>query len=390
VTGTVELRQDLGPCPSHGLIIKQAVRLDCRGHRITGRGDGSDQYGVYLDGKEAGEVTGARVANCHVSGFLRGIRLRAARGNTITGNVLTRNGDFTRHVGYGLDVAGGSTDNLVENNRIQQSADEGVHIGAGSHGNRLVGNTITGNYRENLYVLGSDRGFFSRNTLGSRGSKSLYLKDSSGNRFEGNRFESGLAHVIGDSRDNLFTGNTFSGTGIRFQDYKGGAGPRGNRIEGGTIGGGEVCVRFTNSGGNVVADTALGDCRTAVEAGSTRGATDNMLVGLGKSRVDLDEHSTVRLAWRVQVRVQDGAGQPLAHARVSARVPSGESLFTVATDDTGAIAPQFVTAATRTGKRSTAIVERFTLVVTKPGFAGHAEEVTLAGHLSLVVTLTAS
>ncbi len=171
VTADHRLRDDLGPCPGHGLIVKSGARLDCGGRSIVGLRDGSEQYGILLDGRPRAEVTGVTVANCHVSGFLRGIRLRAARGNTIAGNVITGNGNFKTHVGYGIDVAGESIDNLIEKNRVQQSADEGVHIGRGSHGNRLVGNEITDSHRESLYVLASDRGLFLGNTLGGSGAQ---------------------------------------------------------------------------------------------------------------------------------------------------------------------------------------------------------------------------
>jgi hypothetical protein len=371
------------------LILKTAVRLDCRGHRITGLGDGSDQYGIYLDGKAGAEVTGARVANCTVSSFLRGIRLRAARDTTITGNVLTKNGDFTKHVGYGIDVAGASTGNVLEQNRVEQNADEGVHIGTGSHGNRLVANVITNNHRESLYVLGAHEGIFRQNTLGGTGSNSLYLKDSSRNRFEDNRFVSRPVRVIGDAQGNLFTGNTFVDTGLRFQDGKGGARPRGNQVVGGRIGGGAFCVKFTNSGGNLLSDVAFGDCRTAVEAESRAGATENTLVGFDKGHMDLDGNSTIHVAWRMEVRVQDGAGRPVPGAQVTARAAAGTPAFTVATDPAGAIAPQVVTATSRNGKRVTP-ARAITLTVTKPGFARHEQTIELTKHVALVVTLDGS
>ncbi len=386
VTADYELSDDLGPCPGHGLILRTAVLLDCRGHRITGLGDGSEQYGVHLDGKPGAEVTGARVANCHVSGFLRGIRLRAARATAITGNVLTRNGDFTRHVGYGIDLAGGSTDNLLEHNRVEQNADEGVHIGTGGHGNRLIGNVIGDNHREGLYVLGAHRGLFRQNTLGGRGGNSLYLKDSRGNRFEDNRFIARPARVIGDSRDNVFAGNVFVDTGIHFQDYKGRGRPRGNQVRGGSIGGGAYCVRFTNSGGNVVADVALGDCRTAVEADSPQEPTENTLIGFDKGSLDLDAHSTIHLAWRVEVRVLDKTGRPVAGARVTARMGGDVPAFDATTDEAGAIPPQVVTGLTRSGKRVSA-APPVTISVRRAGLPGHTRELPLAKHVELVITL---
>ena len=89
--------------------------LDCRGHSITGLGDGSEQFGIALSGKGGAEVMGATVTNCRVSRFLRGIRLRAASSNRIADNVASDNGDYRTH-GYGIDISGKSHHNLIENN----------------------------------------------------------------------------------------------------------------------------------------------------------------------------------------------------------------------------------------------------------------------------------
>src|SRR5262245_25364513 len=108
VTADHVMTADLGPCAGHGLVIARNAMLDCQGFSIVGLGDGSEQYGVYLAGDTGAEVTGATVRQCQVSGFLRGIRLRATQQSTISSNVARGNGDFTTHVGYGIDVAVGS------------------------------------------------------------------------------------------------------------------------------------------------------------------------------------------------------------------------------------------------------------------------------------------
>jgi parallel beta-helix repeat protein len=389
VTADHQLRENLGPCPGHGLIVKSGAKLDCGGRSITGLRDGSEQYGVVLDGRPNAEVTGVTVASCHVSGFLRGIRLRAARGNTITGNVVTGNGNFKTHEGYGIDVAGGSVDNLIEKNRVHQSADEGVHIGRGSHGNRVVGNEITDNHRESLYVLASDRGIFLGNTLGNSGVNSAYVKDASGNRFESNRFVGRPVRVIGAARDNLFARNTFAGASLHFQDYKGGQSPSRNRVTGGTMTGGrDYCVRFTNSGDNTIADLPMSGCRVIVRAESPARPTQNTVVGLGAGAVELDEGSTLRLGRRVEVRVTDGAGQPVAGAEVEGRDESGRSLWTAVTDAAGAIPPQFTIVRTRTGsgparEAGGPIVVR----AAKPGLGAGEEKVAPDGPAALRMTL---
>jgi parallel beta-helix repeat protein len=379
------LTADLGPCPGHGLVLRQGVRLDCRGFAILGAGGTTEQYGVFLEGRPGREVVGAAVRGCRVSGFRRGIRLRTAARSLIADNVVTGNGDFAAGVGYGIDVAGASTETLLEGNRVEGNADEGVHIGRGSHGSRLIGNTITDNQRESLYVLGADRGRFSGNTLGGSGSNSLYLKDSSANRFEDNRFLRRPARVIGESRDNAFHGNTFVGAGIHFQDYRGGGRPRGNRLVGGTITTEGDCVRFTNAGGNLIEDTALGACRVSGEA--TQGPVRNTLVGVPRVQTDLDPASTLEIAWRLAVRVQGPDGRPLPGVRLAARDAAGLDLFTATTDAAGSIPAQVVVAEERTGDggRSTQPIR---LTATAPGFGVHTETLGLGGHVSLLITLS--
>jgi parallel beta-helix repeat protein len=380
------LTVDLGPCPGHGLTVQSGVRLDCDGRRIIGMGNGSQQYGVRLDGRPGRPVTGVTVRGCHVSRFLRGIRLREARGNTIAGNVLTRNGDPEARKGYGIDLATGSIENLLQGNRVSDSADEGVHIGRGSHGNRLLDNEITDSGREGLYVLAADRGVFLRNTIGGTGTNSLYVKDSSGNRFEGNRFVGRPVRVTGDARDNVFADNAFSGAGLHFQDYRGAGRPRGNRVIGGTLAGKEYCVRFTNSDGNAVMGAALTGCAALVIAESPAGRTENMVLGVPDGpAVRLDDRSTVRLGWPMRVRVRDAAGAPVAGATVLAREGAAPA-WTAVTGADGATAPQAVTTS-RTGGSPARSLGSVAVAVTKPGFRRHDQEVSLTGPVELAVTL---
>src|SRR5262249_32282519 len=139
VTANYRLPGDLGPCPGHGLVIRRGVAVDCRGFKIMGSGgtteqygiilagkpgaEGSggttEQYGIILAGKPGAEVSGVTVRACRIAGFKRGIRLRDASDNTIIDNVSSTNGDFRAHVGYGIDVSGGSKNNLLQGNTVQ-------------------------------------------------------------------------------------------------------------------------------------------------------------------------------------------------------------------------------------------------------------------------------
>jgi parallel beta-helix repeat protein len=361
--------------------------LDCRGFQITGLGGTSEQYGITLSGKPGAEVSGATVKGCRVSRFHRGIRLHAASSSLVADNTATDNGDQRAHVGYGIDVSGGSHNNVLENNRVHGNADEGIHIGTGSHRNRFTGNTSADNYRENLYLLLANGNVFVRNTLGPGGVNSLYLKDSGGNRFEGNTFRGNTARIVGDARDNQFIDNTFSGAGLHFQPYKGTSrSPSNNRVTGGAMTDARECIRFTSSRGNVVEDTDLGGCRTAVRSESPSGPSDNILIGTPSAALNLDEGSTLARGRRVSVHVKDAAGAPVAGAKVQGRDASGASMWEAETDAAGNTPPQVFITEARVGTRTVPRAP-FTLIVTKPGYAAETQAVSTVEGASLTVSL---
>jgi parallel beta-helix repeat protein len=386
VTSSYLLGGDLGPCSGHGLVVKSNVVLDCRGHRIIGVGGASEQYGISLSGKPGAEISGATVKGCQVSRFHRGIRLRAASSNLVAYNTASDNGDHDTHVGYGIDISGGSHNNLLENNRVHGNADEGIHIGTGSKKNRFAGNTSADNYRENLYLLSADGNVFVRNTFGPGGINSLYLKDSSGNLFEDNAFRGRTARIVGDARDNQFINNTFSGAGLHFLPYKAARSPSNNRVIGGAIAGTPECIRFTSTRGNVVDDTELGACRTAVRSESPSGPSDNTLIGALSAPLALDEGSTLSRGRRVTVHVKDAAGAPVAGAQVQAQDASGTSLWTVETDAAGNTPAQIFLTEARVGAR-TVPRPSFTLIITKPGYAAETQAVSAIEGATLTVSL---
>jgi len=387
VTSNYLLSGNLGPCPGHGLLVKSNVVLDCRGFQITGRGGTSEQYGVSLSGKPGAEISGATVKGCRVSQFHRGIRLHAASSSLVADNTATDNGDQRAHVGYGIDVSGGSHNNVFENNRVHGNADEGIHIGTGSYKNRFVGNTSADNHRENLYLLLANSNVFVRNTLGPGGVNSLYLKDSGGNLFEGNTFRGNTARIVGDAHDNQFIDNTFSGAGLHFQPYKGTTrSPSNNRVTGGAITDTRECIRFTSVRGNVVADTDLGGCRTAVRSESPSGPSDNTLLGTLSAALTLDEGSTLSRGRRVSVQVKDAAGAPVAGAKVQGQDASGASMWEAETDAAGNTPPQVFITEARVGTRTVPRTP-FTLIVTKPGYAAETRAVSTIEGASLTVSL---
>jgi parallel beta-helix repeat protein len=383
---------DLGPCPGHGLVVRSHVTLTCQGFTISGLGDGSEQYGIYLDGDTGAEVTGATVQGCQVSGFQRGIRLRAADQNAILDNVTHGNGDFTAHVGYGIDVAVGSKNNLIQGNTIAANADEGIHFGADTGPNQFVDNVLFDNYREQIYVLSSDGNTLLGNTTYGAGSNSLYLKDSANNRLERNTFKDHTTKVIGDSSGNQFVDNTFVNSTLQFTVYSATPDriPNNNSVVGGSMTHTGTCLRFSNTWGNVVGDVALPSCGTQVRSDSSQSEpSSNIVVGLPlvSSRLALDTNSALSIGWWFDLRVQDASGAPVAGARVQATDADGVMAFDLTTDASGALPTQALAQYTLSST-SSVLRTPYTLSTSKVGYLADTRAIDVAQDLALTVVLS--
>jgi hypothetical protein len=115
----------------------------------------------------------------------------------------------------------------------------------------------------------------------------------------------------------------------------------------------------------------------------------NTVVGVLDGPVQLDEDSTLDLAWRVTVRVEDAAGAPVPGARIEARDTAGATVFTATTDETGAIAPQPVAIVTRTGE-TTVRRTPHTIQVMTAGAGVVTKTVEVTAHQTVTVTLPKS
>jgi parallel beta-helix repeat protein len=366
---------------------QSGVRLDCRGFRVFGQGDGRDQYGIYLN-----EVTGATVEGCDVSGFLRGIRLRGAHDNVIRNNTAHHNGDFSTRVGYGIDLALAPTGNLIRGNLVSQNADEGIHVGSGSADNQFVDNVVTDNYREQIYVLASDGNTFVGNTAGGTGSNSLYLKDSNDTYLEGNTFRDRYARVTGDSQGNAFVDNVFQNATLHFRVYDDAVPhriPTGNSVSGGSMSHTGTCLRFTQASGNTVSDVALAGCATDVlSEGAVEEPSSNQIIStaLASGKVFVDLESTLSVGWRLSVHVQDASGTPVTGARVQGRDVQGNLVFDLVTDGNGDLPPQVVLQDVLTGSGTTAKTPH-TLTTTKAGRPSDTRVVQATRDLNVTVVL---
>lgn len=208
VTGTVILDSDL-VCPSGtGLLISSGATLDCNGHAISG-GDGVQQYGVYFR-----DVANATVRNCIVQHFEVGIRLSGATGCVLQNNTSQVN---TR---YGVEVTQGSTGALIQNNTIFSNSDEGMHISGPlvGDGHRIVGNSISGNSAEGLYLLYSNANIVTGNVVQNQGAAGLYIKASNANVIQENTLTNNSLQLVAGSQLNELTGNTIIGDRIKFDN----------------------------------------------------------------------------------------------------------------------------------------------------------------------------
>ena len=354
VASDYAMTHDLGPCPGHGLVVRSNVTLDCRRFGLVGLGYGSEQYGVYLNGDTGAEVRGARVLRCDVSRFLRGVRLRSAEGNSVLDNLLHDNGDITRHVGYGIDLAAGAKDNLLRGNVITSNGDEGVHFGSGSGDNDFLDNAVFDNYREQIYLLASHGNRLIGNTSYGSGSNSLYLKDSDDNHLESNIFRDRTARVTGDAKGNVFVNNSFVGATLQFRVYEASPNriPANNSVIGGSMTSGATCLRFTSSSGNVVSDVLLSGCGTQIlSEGTPAHPSSNTIVGttITPAKVSADVDSALSVGWWLDATVESSAGAPLAGARIRALDLLGSTVFDLVTAANGDVPNQVLLQYVRTG-----------------------------------------
>jgi hypothetical protein len=219
VTSNYSMPGDLSCGTGHGLRISNSVTLDCANHNIYGGGGQPDTYGLYLDGSYFSEIK-----NCGVFYFDRGIRFNnSAQYNFVHDTVTGVNGNFSTHVGYGVDFAGSAMANFLLRVIVLGNADEGIHIGTNANLNHVNASVSCGNFRESLYVLGAAWNNIFGNDIGAdcygytAGSTSMYMKDGAANYFEWNHFHKGAAHVTGNSYKSMFLFNTYDG-GSSYQE----------------------------------------------------------------------------------------------------------------------------------------------------------------------------
>jgi poly(beta-D-mannuronate) C5 epimerase len=170
---------------SHGLICsKRCNDLVIRGNRSSNNGD----HGIMLHH----QVDDSVVENNELTdNGGAGIDLFDSNWNIVRTNVIARNG-------YGIRLSVGASENLIEGNIITDSTEYGIYTFMGS--NPPTRNN--GLPADNLFV---------DNLVARSGSKSMRLKDGSGNRFENNLVDDPDPLVdVEDSPSTVFRYNRFS------------------------------------------------------------------------------------------------------------------------------------------------------------------------------------
>jgi uncharacterized repeat protein (TIGR01451 family) len=147
ITANTQLSEDLGPCPSNGVIIgKDAVTLDLGGHRIfgfDGPGDGN-AAGIRLPARFR-----VRIQNGTVSGFDAGVVVNGGGGNTISGMEVRDNvgpdDPFNAELGDGIVVFDSQRNRIIDNVVVGNGIFDGIGVlGADADGNLIQGNTVEG------------------------------------------------------------------------------------------------------------------------------------------------------------------------------------------------------------------------------------------------------
>jgi parallel beta-helix repeat protein len=147
ITANTQLSEDLGPCPSNGVIIgKDAVTLDLGGHRIfgfDGPGDGN-AAGIRLPARFR-----VRIQNGTVSGFDAGVVINGGGGNTVSGLEVRDNvgpdDPFNAELGDGIVLFDSQRNRIVDNVVVGNGIFDGIGVlGPDADGNLIQGNTVEG------------------------------------------------------------------------------------------------------------------------------------------------------------------------------------------------------------------------------------------------------
>lgn len=332
-------------------VVQSGLVLDGSGHKVIGGGIGSG-VGIKVVGRNGVTVKnivvenwdvgihvessiGARLVENVCTNNFQGIRLDVSSDNELMGNTcsdsrremygsgiilhesgrnLIRGNETRGNYSWGIILEAGSTGNRLESNTITGGTYQGIAL-SNSPGNNITGNQSTGNTYGVQFAF-SDGNVFSQNTVSNNRFQGIGLHHSNGNTVTQNTATGNFQGIrLNSSNDNQLIGNTCSdsrreinGSGVYLHDshrnivrgnearnnYSFGifleAGSGGNRVEGNTITGGTYQgISLKGALGNIITgNQSTGNTYGIVLASSSDGnvltqntVSDNLIWGIG-------------------------------------------------------------------------------------------------------------
>jgi parallel beta-helix repeat protein len=259
---SVKLTHDLINCPGDGLVVgANGISINLNGKTVDGVSLG---VGIRNDGFD--RVT---IRNGRVQGFNYGVQLSpGTRRNLVTKLIVTGseyagvqlwNADWNNRVtrnlvefqaGDGIAIIGGSSGNVVSDNKIRTNEANGVYV-QGSSGNWIVRNRITGNGDRNVRMDKAHRNHLLRNTLARGGDSAVELTDSKWNVLARNTVSTSgdAGFVLTRSSGNRLLRNTAassSDAGVFLEQS------HGNTLRGNAFNGNPAGIDLSHSNGNII------------------------------------------------------------------------------------------------------------------------------------------
>jgi hypothetical protein len=316
------LQADLGPC-ERGLRLHGRIRFDGGGRTIRGTG-GSQTYGLVLD-RSAGA---SEVRDVEVTGFERGIRLDGVRGALLDLVRSHHNGDPVRHVGYGIDVAGGASDNRIMNVDVHHNADEGIHVGSGADRNLISASKVHDNFRENVYFLSNRGNVLEGSELTGGGAAAVYMKHARDARLSRNTVRDRPIVVRGATSGTRIAENVLQRSRLVFQPYSdqklGLTRPSRTTVHLGRIEGDRECIAAEGTSDLTLEGVEL-KCPVSLVLG---GQSDVIAIATELRTVKCAGAGKLSRARNVEVRFVSSAGEPLAGAQIEVDGATGRPIAT--------------------------------------------------------------
>mgnify|MGYP000527655135 CR=1 FL=1 len=230
--GYYELTQDIVDCTKEcGIYITASnVVLDGKGHILSGVGNESSKYGIYLKDVENVIIRNITIRDWYYSG----IYLQHSNRNTIYDNRVEYSGDAIylncssnnnisfNIIGYSFPAGiflEDSDNNIISCNMISDACWYGIGMWLSSK-NTIVNNTIQSNYHDGIRFYNSNNNVIIGNIISNNGDYGMYLSYSRDNTIAYNTIQNNKwgMYLQYYSDCNTIPNNTFIEDGIFLQD----------------------------------------------------------------------------------------------------------------------------------------------------------------------------